>query len=280
MAVMQSVYAAGHGNSFVNGHDDIRHFVLNLLFVSDWGFAEGFSFNGPAWSVSVEIFLYITFFAFARWVGGRPLAILTASAGAVLFLPFSPLLAGGVMQFYAGGLAYAAYRMCRDRFPVRAIAVAILAAALVLLVYIWERETLFGLEFLRRTVPSIPKLDIRYQIVRDMVFPTLCFPPLILALALAERARPLGRRLAWLGDISYSVYLIHFPLQLLFVLITDGAGWPRTVYYSPLILVLYMTVLIGLSLLSYHYFERPVMRLFRRRQRPPRPEQQQDRTPA
>ena len=42
--------------------NDLKHFFLNLFFISNWGFQKGYSFNGPIWSVSTEILVYIFFF--------------------------------------------------------------------------------------------------------------------------------------------------------------------------------------------------------------------------
>ena len=44
---------------FIN---DLFHFFLNLFFISSWGFEQGYSFNGPIWSISIEIIIYFLFF--------------------------------------------------------------------------------------------------------------------------------------------------------------------------------------------------------------------------
>jgi peptidoglycan/LPS O-acetylase OafA/YrhL len=50
------------GSFFVYPNNDLYHFLLQLVFASNWGFEQGNSFNGPVWSVSVEVFLYALFF--------------------------------------------------------------------------------------------------------------------------------------------------------------------------------------------------------------------------
>jgi peptidoglycan/LPS O-acetylase OafA/YrhL len=45
------------GSFFVYPNNDLYHFLLQLVFASNWGFERGNSFNGPVWSVSVEVFL-------------------------------------------------------------------------------------------------------------------------------------------------------------------------------------------------------------------------------
>ena len=92
------------------------------------------------------------------------------------------------------------------------------------------------------------------------------FPATILALVAWEQRFPqLGHRLAHLGDISYSSYLLHFPLQLGCMAVVLYLGVPDTIFRSPLTLLGFFAVLLVLSFCSYRYFERPVQRALRRR---------------
>jgi peptidoglycan/LPS O-acetylase OafA/YrhL len=110
---------------------------------------------------------------------------------------------------------------------------------------------------------------ITHPVAQWLPFQLLPFPCTILALALLEIARgTLGRRLAFLGDISYSSYLLHFPLQMIFVLATLALGWPRSIFLSPAAYFLYFAALIAASLASYHWLERPAQRCLRRRLHP------------
>jgi peptidoglycan/LPS O-acetylase OafA/YrhL len=43
----------------------------------------------------------------------------------------------------------------------------------------------------------------------------------------------LGKRLSFLGNISYSVDVIHFPLQLLFAIAARTFSIPSACFYSP-----------------------------------------------
>lgn len=54
------------GSYFVYPNNDIKHFLLNLFFASSWSFESGHSFNGPIWSVSVEVLLHALFFFCSR----------------------------------------------------------------------------------------------------------------------------------------------------------------------------------------------------------------------
>jgi peptidoglycan/LPS O-acetylase OafA/YrhL len=66
IAAGQLWFMRSTGSYFVYPENDAEHFLLNLFFVSSWGFERGYSFNGPVWSVSVEMLLYLVFFAYCR----------------------------------------------------------------------------------------------------------------------------------------------------------------------------------------------------------------------
>jgi peptidoglycan/LPS O-acetylase OafA/YrhL len=57
-----------------------------------------------------------------------------------------------------------------------------------------------------------------------------------------------GRSLVALGNASYALYLIHTPILTLFL----HFQWVTRIFYP-----VYLALCIGLSLLSFHYFETP-----------------------
>ena len=66
VAVLQSLYFRMHGYFFVYQNNDVSHFLLQLVMASKWGFESGDSFNGPIWSISVEVLVYLLFFLMLR----------------------------------------------------------------------------------------------------------------------------------------------------------------------------------------------------------------------
>jgi peptidoglycan/LPS O-acetylase OafA/YrhL len=64
------------------------------------------------------------------------------------------------------------------------------------------------------------------------------------------------RPLAFVGRISYSMYLYHLPLLLLFNKYAPSLGW--------LAFPCYFTLLAGVSALSFRLIERPFMQAPRR----------------
>ena len=97
--------------------------------------------------------------------------------------------------------------------------------------------------------------------------PTLVlFPLTILSLAFIEyRVGPVGKSVSFLGDISYSSYLLHFPLQLLIVVLTAQFNIDHALYYSGWAMAGFFVVLLTLSLVSHRYFEIPMQRFLRKR---------------
>jgi len=86
-----------------------------------------------------------------------------------------------------------------------------------------------------------------------------------MALALDEQV--VGGRyagLSFLGDISYSTYMIHFPMQLALAIAALRYGWTPKSFQSVAALGSFYVVLIALGLASYHFFERPMQSLIRR----------------
>jgi peptidoglycan/LPS O-acetylase OafA/YrhL len=104
MAVMQQIYLRHNHSYFVYGANDLPRFVLQLFIASNWLTWEE-SFNGPIWSISVEILVYGLFFLTLRYLSPSALtcAVMATlgAAVALLWLPALPLF-WCVMYFYVG----------------------------------------------------------------------------------------------------------------------------------------------------------------------------------
>ena len=68
--------------------NDLKHFLLNLAFASYWGFQDGQSFNGPSWSISAEILVYVLFFGLSRLIspGLWSAAAITIGVSVVVYM--------------------------------------------------------------------------------------------------------------------------------------------------------------------------------------------------
>jgi len=242
VAALQMAYLAQHASSFVYPFNDGYHALLNLLLAPAWGLEKGWSFNAPIWSVSVEVLLYATFFVIClagswRWL----LAVVACGVGLMLY-PESYKVGSGLLCFYIGGIAYGLLQQLRLRLGSgRAV-----AASSIIALTAWAYQ--FALA----------------DAVNSYLIMCLCFPATLVMLAAAGLYWPgLLRSTAWVGDISYASYLLHFPLQILFAMVMDKLGLARTVFNQPWVMLAFFTVLIPLSLACHQWFERPAQRYLR-----------------
>jgi len=179
---------------------------------------------------------------------------LVVAALGIMLLWTDEHIARGVMGYFMGGTMFAVWRWAKDQRSARSIArvLGVLAFAawgiLVALLYV-ESPLVGGAE-----------TNANFLLAFDLV---VC-PLTVLALALHETtARKDYSRLAFLGDISYSTYLLHFPMQLALVLIALRVGWQPAFFMQGWVLLAFYVVLIALGTVSYRFFERPLQNLLR-----------------
>jgi len=252
--ILQAAFLAQQGRYFVYGNNDAYHFVLHALFLSHWGFERGHSFNAPVWSVSLEIGLYACFFALAFIRGARwpVLVVLVATLICVQWAGIGGRWPRALEAFFLGGGAYyfvRAYLRWGGRTAMLDFLIIAIGPALWLAMA-WSGE--FASAILHREPWQL--------------YARLLFPVSIISLVVFEsKVRPDLSRLRWVGDISYSTYLIHFPLQILFMLVFSWLGFTAAVFYSPWMLLAFFAVLLLLALASFHWLERPLQKSIRKR---------------
>lgn len=256
VAFEQWLYWATHSSNdpfFLVQWNDAYHFVLQLGLASNWFPNSGFSFNSPAWSISIEVLLYAMFFALCRVTRIRPwMSLVMAALGLWCVYRYHDMLGRGIGSFFLGGATFMAYAKLVN-MPSRVRWTCALAA---LTLAVWVVGIL-GVSSHWAFLPPGFERKTRY-------FPVIfMFPLIVLTLAMTETLTGMGKRFARLGDISYSTYLLHFPLQLAFLLCVDLSGMGRATFYSPWAFILYFAILIPLASASFKYFERPMQRALR-----------------
>jgi peptidoglycan/LPS O-acetylase OafA/YrhL len=141
----------------------------------------------------------------------------------------------------------------------RQVLLTVLVLGAAVLLGIAALPVLAGL--LSRVVPAAPRLA---GVATGHLVVLLVFPYLVLLMGLIETIRPVRARvLRFLGDCSYSIYLLHFPLQLFTVICLDAAGVGRSVFGQPLTFAVWCALLMGISALSHYGFEKPLQRRIR-----------------
>ena len=271
VAIAQLWFIRTIGSPFIYQHNDRRHFLLNLLFTSSWGLESGYSFNAPIWSVSVEMLLYALFFVVCRMLPVRLLTLAAASIiGFLLITTIYPPVGRGVGSFFLGGCVFLAYLRLITSDNARRVTKFILYLAsfawLITLVVSKYQLNVTAISFQRvrflwRLPTYFPLLDQAFLWATVVLFPLT-----ILSLALIETNRgSLGKRCGFLGNISYSSYLLHFPLQMIVVMLATALAFDRSLFNASWFMALFFGVLILLSLASYYYFEAPMQKFLRTR---------------
>jgi peptidoglycan/LPS O-acetylase OafA/YrhL len=245
IAAMQLIYFARTGSYFVYQHNDLYHFVLQLFMASNWGLQAGDSFNGPIWSISIEVLVYAIFFLLLRYVSGSAIcaALVATTAAAIQLLKISehPVFAC-LLFYYVGGLTAIAYKKTKTRNTLRA-----LANACAILMTIGLLATIFFVD------------------IKAKFFLVLFTPALIFLCVDHIPASPLAAR--WLmpaGNMTYSSYLLHVPIQITVVTCFTFAG-VKIPYYNPVFFLTFMTVTLLLSHWTYVAYEMPAQRRIRAR---------------
>jgi peptidoglycan/LPS O-acetylase OafA/YrhL len=240
VAALQTVYFARHGAGFVIQNNDLYHFVLQLFMASNWGFETAPSFNFPIWSISVEEVVYLSFFLVARYISASVLVnvvVLSLCVTAKALHIWHPVL-DCLGFYYVGGIAALAFLRTRahQRRSMIDAAALIVAVAVPLLVYHFEAYRLRHFELL---------------------FLMAYTPVLLFALAREWRC---GARLRTAieaaGNMTYSSYLLHFPVQMSAVLVAEAMGLALPIY-NPLFWGLYLSGMAALSFWCYRAFEKP-----------------------
>jgi peptidoglycan/LPS O-acetylase OafA/YrhL len=237
------------------GHNDLYHFTLQLFYLHTF-FEQGWSFNEPSWSVSGEVLVYLLFFLLASRARKRyvPLAIGMVVLGIAVQSPgwnlpiLNALLARALVGFFLGSLGFLVMREL-DR---HGRGVAFGWACLAALVVICVLASLIGFHELIGTSP-LPNVLAVFPLV---IFASLRVPPLAWVLSL--------RPLTFLGDISYAVYLIHVPMQMIFLYIVR-AYHLQVPLQSPWMMVGFAATLIVAASAAHYGFELPARGWLRRR---------------
>jgi peptidoglycan/LPS O-acetylase OafA/YrhL len=261
VAVEQYYFTMAYGKPFIYNFNDAYHFFLNIFLIQETGLQTGFSFNAPSWSISVEWIINLIFFGLLMMhprillpsaifiaIGCVGLLAISQPELTVLKLSFGFLDTGLLRAgfgFFAGVIA----AKVMLNFPSNKIYGSLwdILAILLTILLIW----------------FLASKSLNSQLILQIVVVGIIMPLLVIACShgiIVSKIMSI-EPLIWLGDISYSVYLMHFPVQILIwgfrhylpIQLNSGEG-----------LVCYVALVILISHTVFKYFERPSQKLLRR----------------
>jgi peptidoglycan/LPS O-acetylase OafA/YrhL len=237
--LLNELYYQQNSSTFVYHRGDSYHFILNVFMASHWGFQQFTAFNGPVWSVSVEVIIYFLFFLVARFWGNSSIIALGMIVFGKVLSHFEPNLTGHlamsscVQMFFWGGVVFSLY----DRVTKLTNIFVFLASTL----------SLIGLFLVLALVPE------RYS--------TQLVPPmLVLSTQLLFRNADvrLTRFADICGSLTYSSYLLHFPIILVAVMVLDMLQIQRSMLSGSYGIAIVLAIVLLLSRATFVFFETPM----------------------
>lgn len=238
VVILQMVHRLLTGANFVGHTNRPADFIRQLFMASHWGSSHTFGFNSPIWSVSAEVAVYAAFYTILRHVApSRALcvSVIIACLGLQL-IGLDWMSIGCAAYFFAGGLA--ALVPPKSARPAAALLAGLIALAVA-----------------TGTLGDPQKMPM----IMLVAVPCL----LILVCREWQALHRLQRHIQFAGNLTYSSYLLHFPLQLLVAVAATASGIHPPVTAS-WFLGAYLGVTLALSAVSYRWLELPAQRCLRK----------------
>jgi peptidoglycan/LPS O-acetylase OafA/YrhL len=226
----------------------------HLLMLHAWGFAGEAGWNHPSWSISADWFAYLAcpLFALAAWpMRKRPWV---ATAGTAVFL----------MGLYAAFERLAGFPLTEATFRWGALRIVPCFAYGCALYLVYRRAPLPHAGLLALSAAVV--MGASASVLAWDAVTVLAAGLLILALASVPdgKAGWLGSKPAvYLGEISYSVYMVCAPWQILAVNLAARATGAEDKRLHVLVWLGIILGLIAAAAATYHLIERPARKALR-----------------
>ncbi|RYX81180.1 acyltransferase [bacterium] len=238
--------------------------ALHLLLLHNLSWNDIYDYNGTLWSIATEWQIYFVFpYLFLpiwKRFGDAVLVVVSILLAAILVLPF-PSIAKGCPWFvilFAFGMVAAKWSLAP-------------AAWMKRIPWVWLGIALtLGMYLVIRLVPGFDwftiyavKGQVGWYQLSDIMFGAATFCFLLHGTWATREARPSKfvkvlswRPLVFIGSFSYSLYLIHMPIQDIIINRVETLDLPRAVTYIGMTL-LYMPLITLLAYGFYQLFEKP-----------------------
>lgn len=229
----------------------LERLVLHLLLIQGWGWGEPIGWNVPSWSISTEALAYLSFpvIAFIGTWQRRPTWLLTMIVLAVALLLHAVIRAQGYTRL-GTSIPDSGLIRCTLQFGIGTVICELYLR--------WRsRGAMLSVVFLAASAAMIGGF-LAFGWPETLVIP-LAWATLVLGLALWPWRRLnflAARPLVYLGDISYSTYLVHYFAFVLF----KHLFIPTWSAVTPATAVLFFAIVLVLSAVLYRGFERPAQR--------------------
>jgi len=242
--ILQTINLSTSSSFQIFNYNDLYHFILQIFFISSWGFEQGHSFNGPIWSVSIEIFIYGIFFLL--------LGLLRKFRISLALMIFFTLLVTYKLEF-TDTLYYSVqlFLECARLF---------FSGVLIYLLSkkIKVKHKLFLFLF--------TAICLVFSFIGNFKIYLFC-PSLLLIFVLSEefiKSEKLKIFCMVSGNLTYALYLLHVPMQLTILLIFKNFNISDLIYLNNFFFFIFFSLLIVLAYLCFNFFENPMSKKIRK----------------
>ena len=271
LVVVEIVRYAATGGGF-SGKTSAVSILPNLLLIHAWGILPDTSWNGPSWSISTEVAAYAAFAIIFSLAGQRSywFAAIVGAASAWVVLTIAPFgmrsdydfaVFRCIFGFMAGTLVFRAWQLRPFNSPYATIAEVVAATIALTAVALLPRGHAEAL-----MVPAFALLVYVYASSAGRIS------------ALFET-----KPLQFLGERSYSIYMIHAPIWYGILIVASQLEWTRMkggvevlatdAWLGDVLSIAFALIIVGLADLAYRLVENPGRQLGERllRRRAPAP---------
>lgn len=226
--------------------------IANIFLLQNMGFVNNWNWNDPSWSISVEFWVSVFLVPWCiRRVKTNMLLFISLMCYTVLYTSFGSLMIAHEMMY---GIVTSGFVRCIAGVTL-GIAVCRMARGMRQVELNHIQKSIIG------CIDVILFATVVYLVYQKNPIGKFSFLPIpliaLLILSLATLSswfhQVISSRVpAWLGDISYSVYLIHTPI----ILIMGAALSPLNLPFV-IKLLIFVALTLLLSQLTHRFFEKP-----------------------
>jgi peptidoglycan/LPS O-acetylase OafA/YrhL len=249
VTILQKIHFNYVQEFYIFGFNDLYHFILQLFLASNWGLEDGLSYNIPVWSISTEIITYGIFFIVLKTFRSSVLLnifiILICLCLKIFYEEEVSSIVDCTLFFFIGGSVSLVSNHLQHIHKIKLkITLSLLACILIYVIIFKNLYTINNFNYL-------------FQ---------LFFYPIIIFLFfdISVESKKLSKFFVFLGNLTFSSYLLHFPIQILIELFYLNVE-KEIPTLSNYFFIFYITLVLIISYISFNYFENPVKNYMRKK---------------
>ena len=251
--ILQAIYNYQTNTFFVYPANTLENFFYHLIFISGW-YNDGAGFNAPIWSVSIELIVYILYFYiffYFRTLFAFLLIIPIFLFSNYFFGSEDATLTKCLLYFFFGGfIALIKYypNMLTKSKNIKKNLFNFLTVFLLI----------FSIYLIHNRFIGSNKLEI-FDGVLSLIFSGLL---ICLVINMNHFFIKFEKIFIFLGNLTYSSYLCHFPVQIIIIIILNILSIDVN-YQSSYLLFFYLLITLSISAIVYRFYEYPVQNYIR-----------------